>query len=621
MNLAELKTEISIHSDYKTLSDGEWDVKSTGRGLHKRSQVDFDWLEDLYPKKISVLRTRLIGEWDFSCKVSTDGKTLNSPAEILDAINAKMDEWHYCQEKEQRLLDKLACVIEEQRLRKDGLVSRTGTHTFEYYHLDYVGGSINATGTRFPTDIAAGGGNATIDSVSTTDLVDAALSGETIVAGDFIYNVTQADSTTVSSFTSTTITCAKDIAAASWAGTDEYYLIRAWKNINKATTTEIRMPGDKVFFRAGVTWNQGTEAVNVEFDENGDEDNYIELIRADSGTNDKWSDGSDVKPTIDFQNGTFNFNFSGDRFWRLNGLIITQSNDSSGAIALNGADYLYVLSCDIQNGNNGAGEGISAIDTELFTVDSCTFENTNGISLSVGRSVNCVLTNSTFTAGGDVGSTFGLRLSAGGCCWAKDCTFTGSFGTVDIAADLSTHLFMRNMTRVDTDVTILNGGQAYSEDDDGTFESHITTFGEGTITRGTTSPRAGGADSFAIMTPTSLCGPNRPLRLGDRLAGFARVWKTAGSYTATVYARVDSAWDSALSAAECYMITSELDNAGNATRVERQSTETINNDTTWTAFTTSVTPAREGWIYFWFYLGKFEDSSEAVDVDMKVAVA
>jgi hypothetical protein len=477
---------------------------------------------------------------DPQVKVKNPDGSLRTQAEVDDD---KLDARTNLLTKISRLIDKCACCLKEQELRKDELVIRTPHHTD--YYIDYDNGNDGNNGLGTGT---------------------------------------------------------------------------AYKTITKYTTTEVRSAGDKAFLRANITWDQGTEAVDITFDEDGTADSYIELIGCDSVTNDPWGDASDTKPIIDFQNATYNISLVSDEFWRLNRLNIQQSNDTNGAVYVASGDHSYILDCDVLNSNQVSSEGLFATGNEFLTVDGCTFLDCNGSALSISSS-RIHIRDCTFTAGVDVSTNTGLNVDNSSIVWLQDSTFTGAFDDEDIRIAQNSTVYARNVTWSASGKDIVELSELHSEDDDGTFEAHIATFEPGVITRDTGTVRGGGADSSAKMEPGAACGPNFPLVLGDRLRGFRPIWVTAGSYTATVYARVGTAWDSALTAAECYLITSELDNAGNATRVERQSAQTIANDTTWTALTTSISPARDGFVYFWLYLAEYEDATEHIFVDILPTVA
>ncbi len=398
----------------------------------------------------------------------------------------------------------------------------------------------------------------------------------------------------------------------------------AYKTITKYTTTEIRTAGDVAYLRANVTWLQGTQAVDIIFDEDGTIDDYIKIIGCDSVTNDPWNDDSDVKPIIDFEDASYQFLMNGDHYWYFERLDVRQGTDIFGMFRVYQSFEAYFQACDFSD----------SVDIYLVRVDlsasahfnSCTFKDSGIMGNMYMSSSYVTLNNCTLDGGAVRGSQSGISINGATCDilnsslgetvnFTLACIYTSEGGAAEVR--------LRNCTYAGTfsyGASLYPGISVHSEDHDGTFESHISQFFTGTIIRGTTSPRAGGADSFAIMTPSAKCGPNNPFILGDRLSGFARIWATKNvQINLSVYARVDSAWDSALTVAECYAKFSYLNNAASAARTEVDSTEQITNDAAWTELTSgNFTPLQTGWVYVWLYLEEYEDATEKVDVDLKV---
>jgi len=548
ITLPELKVEIEKHEDYKNLTDEQWLAKSALRGLTHRSQKDFDWWEGFYPEKITALREQLRSPLEFEIVVSDDGKVLNSDAERLAAINTKMDRWYYLQMTERRILDKLAAVINEQRLRKDGIVVRTGLHGATPIYIDFDNGN---------------------------DVND----GETI--GNSIQTITQ------------------------------------------YTTTQARVPGDVGYMRAGITWDQGTDGdgggsgEDITFDEDGDQDSYISLIGCDSVTNDPWSDASDVNPIVDFESASFHLCVDDLDYWYFEKVDFANCADDY-TIYLRDCYHIKFVDCEIENHTTSGGSGVKMLRAEA-TFDTVTFTDNGRYNITITAGGKLTVKSCIFN-GTDSGTEclYGV-YNNGSVVYIEDSTFgvTHAHNNNDVYTCVGGRTYTRNCTW-NTAITAVNVGEMYSEDDDATFESHITTTVPGSITRGTTDPRAGGSNSFAIMAPGATCGPNNKLVLGHPLSGFARVWVTAGSYTATCYMRATS-WGSQPGDTDSNLLlrTSELDTA--PARLEATSTDDAV-DATWTAFTTTITPSEEGWVYFWVELSGEEDQTEAVEVDLKVTV-
>lgn len=399
----------------------------------------------------------------------------------------------------------------------------------------------------------------------------------------------------------------------------------AWKTLGKYTSVTVRTAGDRLFVRANQTHTYN--AADITFDEDGTVDAYISIIGCDATTNDPWADDSDVKPIIDFADAAYQFDVNGDEFWWVERLLIKQSADLAGAFSIQGSRGWHLVDCDFKDSGASSAELLAVFSGAVVWCDGCTFEDGWNIAIAMTQAI-LHMKDCTIDAGSVRGTIYGLYAIYGGIAYCDSCSFcptNGFTGGANIYVRWGTAVYLRNCSFGVNSTMLINsysGGFIYSEDHDGTFESQITFMFEGTIERGTSSPRSGGADSYARMSPNSNCGPGDPLVLGMGMAGFSAIWLGSGvEKTVTVYARVASAWDSALTAAEAYLKASYLSNGASAARTEVTSTQQIANDTTWTAFTVTFTPAREGWVYLWFHLEEFEDATEYVDVDILPVVS
>lgn len=483
------------------------------------------------------------------------------------------------------------------------------------YYIDYDDGIDSALGEKIGPFIMQAGSD-------TTTIVDANLNGLTITdnaasSGDYIWNDTRDINSFVDAWDDGTDTITTTDTVTGQTAGDTYYILASWKNVNTFTAAaRTAGGGDKAFLRANVTWDQGTEAADITFTTDGGIDAYHELIGCDDTVSgvDPWVDNSDVKPIIDFEDGAFQCSVSADLYWRFERLHFKQSNDTSGMLLLNGADFAYVQDCDFTDTNGSSVEGIQFNTTEFATIDGCTFENCFGNSIA-GTNSTGLIKNCTITAGVDVSTDTGIQADNGSLFWVEGTTFVGNFDLRDMRSAEHSVIQCRNVDWTSPgNYDVIENGVIVSEDDDATFESHLQLFVYGLITRETGTPRAGGASTVARLLSNANCGLNRPLVLGHPISGFRPVWVAAGSYTASVWVRTGSAWDAALTAAECYMVSSELDTAPARTLV--QSTETITNDAAWTELTTTITPSEEGFVYFWVYLAEFEDASEYIEIDV-----
>jgi len=397
----------------------------------------------------------------------------------------------------------------------------------------------------------------------------------------------------------------------------------AYKTITKYTTTEIRTPGDIAYVRAGVTWPQGTLAVDITFDEDGTPDLYISIIGCDSVTNDPWGDASDVKPIIDFEDGAYQCTLNGDNYWHIDRVDFMQSADSLGCFYCTAAYNNKLEDCVIRDGASSSVEGLNLSNASIV-LSGCSFSDCDGISILITNAY-ALIDNCTIDAGGAVGSTYGVFLTSGSNVDIVDTTIAGSnaFDTAEVYARYSSRVRMRNVTfGASETLTVLDSSEMFSEDHDGTFENQLTKYSNGTITRGTASPRSGGADSFAIMAPDSSCGLNSPLKLENNpLSGAFKIWLTAAEHTVTVYARDPDNWATqpGNSGGEetFYIQASYLSNGASAARsLSTKSAQDSTGDAAWVGYTTTFTMAREGWAYISVVLAAYE-SGKTMEVDIK----
>ena len=469
-----------------------------------------------------------------------------------------LDEDGVLQEKIDRILDKLACCEKEKELRIAGAVNRNPHHT-EYY-LDYANGD---------------------------DANDGLSTGN------------------------------------------------AWKTLRQYSADTVRSAGDIGWMRANTTWLQGTDAEYIGWDEDGTRDSYISLIGCSSvSAYDPWGDADDTKPIIDFEDSVYVVYLNGDHYIKFERLDLQRfGNTGYGGIRSTAPDCegIYVKDCKFSLGRASyLTRGIRFQGSKNFIVEGCDFVDCDYIGMQC-EDGSGVIKNCTINAGSVDGCNFGLYASGAGEMHVID-TVIGSdavaFGTkaihvgtdgkiTGIGVDCSglSPTEMSDIARTETTEVQVGLASVSLDDWNGIGTSGFLNF-MGYIQKETSIPRSGGSPSYAKMVPTTYCGPNSPLILGDLTTGWAPQWLQAGNYTITVYARTGSAWDTPLTAAECYLEAAYLDHATNATRTFIQSTETIANDTSWTAFTVSVSPAQEGLVLLWFKLAEYEDATEYIDVDV-----
>ena len=615
--LKELETEIALSADFKDYDEAAWEAKSQAIQVATKPTDNLALLRDQMVAKIGRMREQLTGNWSGMLHPSVDGVTLKTSEEMLAEIN---DSLQQNIAKQKRLMECLACTLKEIALRDAGTVRERIVRST--YYIDNTNGIDTAAGTKQ--------GNFTADAgTNTTTIVDTELNGLAITdnaasSGDYVWNVTRGLGSYVDSWTDATDTIVLTAAIAGQTTGDTYYIISAWKTI-AAYTNSARTAGggDTGYLRANQTW---TLAADIDFLTDGGIDAYHNLVGCDDTASgvDPWVDNSDIKPIVTFAGVDKHFNVNADYFWNFDNIQITGGTQM--CFQVGSSNFVKFENCIF----HGAGIwGLTLTYTE-FLVENCSFYDNTTYSISTNH-CNGMIKNSTFNGG--AGGTSYAILSTGDVCYLDNCTFgvTTAHATKDLYVNDSNGIYARNCTWTSSPVfTFPNtayGGGLYSEDDDATFESHVTDFYMGKITRATATPRGGGADSYAVMVPNANCGVVAPLRLGNKMSGFSRVWCTKDvEINVAVYARVGTAWDGALTAAQCYAKFSYLSNAATAARTEVQSTETISNVADWTTgvktFTSgNITPLQTGWVYIWFYVAHWEDAAEEVWVDIKPVIS
>jgi hypothetical protein len=614
LTLEKLKTEISVNKDY-ALDQKAWEKLIAVRQIDFKFDEDIERLIPMYTRKIDGIRIQLREEGTIQiAPYDKDGHIKDSKT-VVDEFNSKVQDCQSAYDKEQRLIDKLACCLKEQELRKAELVTRSPHHTD--YYVDFANGNDAHDGLK-TADL-------TVDSTSdTTHLTDAALTGgDDYINGDFLWNSTVGAGSLISDFDAASDTAILATAIVGMQAGDTYYIIKAFKTINYYTTTTVRTAGDRLFVRANTTMAQGTAAADITFDEDGTIDAWISIIGCDATTNDPWNDNSDVKPIIDFENAAYQVNLSGDAFWYFENIVFKLSADTSGCVSCsNGTTTLGLakfVGCEILDGYVSGCEGMQI--NGIAYLDSCTFSNTYGAAIYAGEAAVAYINNCVFNKGAQATA---YALSVVGLIYITNTTFglTTEFATaiVYFGSQSSGYVYMRNCSYSGTFSSFANestlGARIFVEDEDAVYGANSAYFYNGTISRQTASPRSGGSASYAKMLSNANCGLISPLILGEGISGFTPVLATADvEITITVYARVGSAWDTPLGSGEAYLKASYLSNGASAARTETLSTQTITNDGEWTAFTVQFTPLQTGLVYLWFYLAEYEDASEYIDVD------
>jgi len=351
-------------------------------------------------------------------------------------------------------------------------------------------------------------------------------------------------------------------------------------------------------------------------------DSYITIKGCDS-SDDPWGDGSDVDAKIDFNGGAHNCYLYQDNYWKFDNIEIRESDTYN--VHCHYTRGMYLKECILQL---ATGTGLRAYQSNVF-LKNCTIQDnqTYNINISKGR----VHLDSCAVDGGTGGTSYGV-LMQGSILLAENTTFGAT--NVHSSADVYVYegmpvAFLRNCNLASTPDLLLGSDLAYcavhEEDKDQTFESHKSTYRSGTIERSTAATRAGGANSSALIKPSSECGPNNPLMLRGELdtAGDFKIWCPASSTTVTIYMRRYGNWFGLGEPTHInlYIQASYLNNGASASRaLSAQSSQDLPNSDVWIAFTTTFTPAREGWAYVTVKLERYQ-AGKGVYVDIKPVVS
>lgn len=495
----------------KAFNDTELDNKIKYRGIDHKRPAKVNQLVAFYEKRIPEIKEQLL-----------EIAIAKQAPELFPHIHISHE--GILIEKRDRLLDKLACCLKEQDLRKDNKVSRV-YHDTDYY-IDLDGGNDGNTG----------------------------------------LNTGQ-----------------------------------AWLTMAQFCNVTARTAGDRAFVRANT---DEPVAATITVDEDGDEDDLIEVIGCDSVTNDPWADGSDVLPVLDFQSAARQ-SYQDESYWRWYRMEFTDSTDS--LINTYRIWHGIIDSCVI---HNTTVEGLQDETWgRLYIYDTDFYDNTSW-SIAFGSAAIAYVSGCTFNCGAGVGTNYACQVESGGTYYITDCTFgsTTQHNTATIRLyEGENHVYLRNCKFDDaTLISDANRGYSYvfSEDHDQTYGDHYSWCRSGVIEKDA-AVQLDGEDS-AKMQPDSDCGVNHPLILNhDMLKGAYRVWLPAALATVTITARETVAWASDPSASEFYFVASYLNHAANATRSEVQSAQGLNGINE-VDFTMTFTPLQAGWVYIQCYLGEYE---------------
>lgn len=393
----------------------------------------------------------------------------------------------------------------------------------------------------------------------------------------------------------------------------------AWLTLEQYTTTTSRTAGDIAYVRANTDEIPGADII---CDEDGWNSALIYIIGCDSVTNDPWSDGSDVKPIIDNNSGSYGLRFETDKYWQVERLSFKNSSSSSGAVFVERNVYTLLKDCDFID--NSRGVVISRRST-IHAV-GCLFEDntTAGVQSEGGKGL---FETCTFDAGAG-GQTYGVSASYGIDAEFIDCSFgqSNAHGTNDIYIVYIGIVTLRNCAH-NASFNVGEGAVICSEDDDGTYAAGQITTRAGTITKDT-GIKTGSADFSLKFEPNGNCKAYSPLSphggtsdLSKMKSPFVVEGTASTAITCTIPIRSLGTWGTYPINTELYIEASYYDSGADAGRSTIASTQVLSHASNWVNFTVTCTPLRDGPIYIQVYLKLYEDAGDGCYVNGEVTTS
>jgi len=387
---------------------------------------------------------------------------------------------------------------------------------------------------------------------------------------------------------------------------------QAWLHFSRFTETLVKSPGDFATIRANTS---ETITVDVQFDEDGDQDNYISMIGCDS-VNDPWSDGSDVKPIFTANADAYQLYLSGDWFLYFKRIIFKDSTDGAGIVRNDGnvGNYFYLCefwdctTCAMQMSSGG-----------LSTFEECIWEDNGGYHLFIATAWARFIKN-VFNAGAG-GTSSGIYLVSGKV-EGVECDFgqTTPHSSADIDGNYRQEDCSLRACKLATGCKTGAGdwdSQMREEDANGVSGAFLMTAVVGTIEKDTTI-KTGTVDHSFKMTPTTYVGPNAMLALNNNsLIEFPinEQLTADDEVTLTVKIRAMGAWGTYPVAGELFLEVWYLDHATNPTRTSIKSTAVLSHASNWADFSVTFTPAQTGVAYGTVKLGIYEDAGDGCYVN------
>jgi hypothetical protein len=395
----------------------------------------------------------------------------------------------------------------------------------------------------------------------------------------------------------------------------------AWLTIEKYTTTTVRSGGDIAYVRANT---DEIPAGSIAIDEDGTFPILpISIIGCDSVTNDPWSDGSDVKPIIDFNAQVNRLEVTGDDLWIFKRLDIKDSANVSQMIQVVTSRYTYFEDCDFSGAS--ASKNLETLSAYPLKFKGCTFTNADDINLGLGDS-RVVCEDCDFDGGGNA-TDYGIKRTAShNDITLIDCNFGQN--TAHTVSDLdipSCDVYRVRNTQIDyTAIPDNHPFWIIDEDVDGTYGDHYQLIHNvHEITKDTGVTRSGGASSSAKMEIGTRVTTEFPMKLsmaGNDIVFPFSLWLRAAAHTVSIYIRSIDAWAAYPTNSQLFVKALYLDHAVNASRTAAQSTAVLSHASNWVEFDVTFTSQQAGFVYLDVHLSHYE-ANKGCYVDIKPVVS
>lgn len=527
------------------------------------------------------------------------------------------------EETKTRQEGKLSLVADEIQLRDDGALRNIIGTT---YYMDFNCQSGTITGIWTFTN-----GSASVTAAADGNAVAELAVGDYIRQSDgtqwYKIDAIVDDDTLTLSIVFQQATHTDEDGASKYNDKDGTAIADAFCHLSQYITDTTRSAGDVLKVRANQTHVYSGLSTWIP-DESGTLSAWIEIRGCDI-SDDPFSDSSDVKPIFDFNASSTRFR-NNRMFWKYKNIDFYNATSDVNAYPKTG---FIVEDCIFRIRLNWNSYGMSLeVKGGSCEIIGCKFYDNQGVGLRISTTPHIVIDSCTFNGGvtGDK-TDDGIQL-LNSIVYVKDCSFgqTTTHNRADIISwDFCSLAFVTNSLTV-SDAMIIEddseGGTSKSvilcEDYNQVGGDHKAFFFNGKTGKETTIVRSGGADSSVKVEPNDNCSSIFKMGLGipEMPTNGFKIWCPAAETTITIYMRSFGIWTAYPTNSELFIKASYLDHATSGSRAEAQSTQVLADETTWVAFTVTITPSQAGWVYVDLQLGKYE-ASKGCYVDIKPVIS